>query len=67
MIIQIKPYHKKRLSQSIFGKDELVFRMNPNPVVRSSLTGLTLSEKSLVEREYRFKIFPTYAKAESME
>ena len=67
MIIQILPYHKKRLSQSIFGKDELVFRMNPNPVVRSSVTGLTLLEKNLIEREYRYPIFPTYDNAESME
>jgi hypothetical protein len=67
MIIQIIPYHKERLSQTAFGKDELVFRMNPNPVVRSSVTGLTLLEKNLIEREYRYPIFPTYANAESME
>ena len=41
--------------------------MNPNLVVRSSVTGLTLLEKNLIEREYRYKIFPTYSNAEQME
>lgn len=67
MIIKIIPYYRKRFSLTPFGMDKIVFRMNPNSVVRSRMTGLTLEEKSLLERSFTFKIPPVFEEQESLE
>ena len=67
MIIEIKPYHRKNLSLSSYGKDNLIFKMKPNNIVRSRNTGLTLEEQTLKDREYKYPIFPVFSNTETME
>lgn len=45
MIIKIIPYYQEKFSQTSYGKDELVFKINPNIIVRSKETGLTLKDE----------------------